>query len=94
MMIAPGAQPMFVENAATLTVVGTGVGSVTRAPMRRWCSEASAWESTTQPPPLTRAVACASEPSRICEAASSGTACAGGAITQTRRSPQSSRPPR
>ncbi len=86
MITAPGAQPMFVDSAATLTVVGTGVGSVTRSPMRRWCSEASAWESTAQPPARSRALACATEPSRICEGGSSGRGFAGGAITHTLRS--------
>ena len=35
MVTAPGAQPMFVESAATLKLIGTGVGNVTLAPLRR-----------------------------------------------------------
>ena len=68
MITAPGAQPMFVDSAATRNVLGIGVGSVTRSPMCRWCSAASAWESTTQPPARTRRARPREvEPSTICD---------------------------
>ncbi len=49
-MIAPGAQPMFVRDRGEAEVGGRGAGSVKASPMRRWCSSASACERTAQPP--------------------------------------------
>src|ERR1700684_4350282 len=93
-MTAPGGHPRFVLSAATRRVVGCGEGSVNASPTWRRGSEASACESTAQPPPRTLATAAARFPF---VSSLGGIGCPlllGGASTQRRRVPQFKKLPR
>ena len=85
---------MFVLTAARRIVVGWGEWSVKDWPMCRWRSLTIACETTAQPPARSRASAAATLPSISCVGGTSGEESAGGAITQMRRVPSSSSPPR